>query len=306
MENRSGVSIIIPSYNPGSYILETVESIISQPFKRPYEIIVVDDGSTDKETHRCLDWLATQPNLIVSKQKNNCGAQRARNVGLTIAEYDHILMMDADDRLNTDEEIIHGGAFTDRSIDLLQSRPDVAFVHAITYMFGDFSGPTISTYPLTEDLIIKKHHVPICIVYRKEDAINAGGYDESIAKWQDWSFAIGLLNARKMKGLFNNIEFINKPFYLYRIHQRTQRVSQRPINETEMIEKTILRNPSIFTDHFPSLGIQEIVNKVYSNKPSKLLDLLRVAAYDLTAAEEMVKRRNCSLSEGHNLAKFIP
>ena len=67
-------------------------------------------------------------------------------------------------------------------------------------MFGEYSGLTMYSYPLNEFLVLEKYHVQTNIVYRKQDAFNAGLYNESIKKWQDWSFAIAILNSRFLLG----------------------------------------------------------------------------------------------------------
>lgn len=69
-----------------------------------------------------------------------------------------------------------------------------------------FDGLTVSAYPAAELVILAKHHVQISIVYRKEDALMSGLYDERIKKWQYCSFAAGLLSARNLSGKENKIE----------------------------------------------------------------------------------------------------
>ncbi len=97
-------------------------------------------------------------------------------------------MMDADDALSTDKNIIENGTYADRAINILSSCYDISFVHPMTLMFGE-ENKLINNYPLTESLVMQKHHVPTWIVYRKEEALCANLYSEAIDKWQDWSFA---------------------------------------------------------------------------------------------------------------------
>lgn len=196
----SGVSVIIPCFRAGEYIREAVSSITCQPIAIPYEIIIVDDGSSEEKTLNSLLDIEHEGLAQVIRLPENQGAQRARNTGLMAAQYGHIMMMDADDKLNTEPDVLQHGTYLDNAVSILSNDRNVAFVHGMTLMFNNFSGLTGSAYPLTEELVISKHHVPIFSVYRKEDAIAAGMYDEQIRKWQDWSFGVGLLDARKKSG----------------------------------------------------------------------------------------------------------
>jgi glycosyltransferase involved in cell wall biosynthesis len=89
------ISIIIPLYNKQESILKTIKSVLSQDY-RNYEIVVVDDGSTD-------DSVSVVENLhserIKLYQKENGGPSQARNYGVKKAEGDWILFLDADDTL---------------------------------------------------------------------------------------------------------------------------------------------------------------------------------------------------------------
>lgn len=85
-------SIIIPVYNKAQFIVEALDSIRAQIYK-DYEIIIIDDGSTDD-----LDsTLKLYPETIVLKQKN-AGVSVARNNGIKIAKGDFVTFLDADDR----------------------------------------------------------------------------------------------------------------------------------------------------------------------------------------------------------------
>ncbi len=88
----SRVSVIMPTYNRAGYITKTLESIFAQTFK-DYEVIVVDDGSTDK-TEEVL-----RPHLdrITFIRKENGGPGSARNAGIKVAKGEYIAFLDSDD-----------------------------------------------------------------------------------------------------------------------------------------------------------------------------------------------------------------
>jgi glycosyltransferase involved in cell wall biosynthesis len=87
------VTVVIPLYNKERYIRNTIASILAQTF-RDFEIIVVDDGSTDASSKRVLEF--TDPRITLVRQENK-GPGRARNVGLALAKGQYISFLDADD-----------------------------------------------------------------------------------------------------------------------------------------------------------------------------------------------------------------
>lgn len=89
------ISVIIPVYNVQDYLEECVESVLAQTYKN-YEIILVDDGSTDNSVQICDIYAEKNPAVRVI-HKENGGAADARNVGVSTCDGDYILFLDADD-----------------------------------------------------------------------------------------------------------------------------------------------------------------------------------------------------------------
>ena len=89
------ISIIIPVYNSTLYLKQCVESILAQTYHN-FEILLVDDGSTDDSPMIC-DEYAQKDDRIVTIHKQNGGTSDARNVGLEKASGDYITFMDNDD-----------------------------------------------------------------------------------------------------------------------------------------------------------------------------------------------------------------
>jgi glycosyltransferase involved in cell wall biosynthesis len=86
-------SIVIPLYNKASFIENTLKSVLNQSFLN-YEIIVINDGSTDESEEKVLKF--KDPRIQLFTQKNQ-GASVARNLGIEKAKYDYIAFLDADD-----------------------------------------------------------------------------------------------------------------------------------------------------------------------------------------------------------------
>lgn len=91
------VSIIIPAYNASKLIEECIESIINQDF-HDWELILINDGSTDDTLEKCERYTSAYSNIKLLDQRNQ-GVSAARNNGLGIAQGEYVLFMDADDYL---------------------------------------------------------------------------------------------------------------------------------------------------------------------------------------------------------------
>ena len=86
-------SIVIPLYNKENSIQSTLKSILSQTYQK-FEIVVVDDGSTDESAQKVLEISDERIRLI---RKENGGVCSARNKGIIESKYDYIALLDADD-----------------------------------------------------------------------------------------------------------------------------------------------------------------------------------------------------------------
>lgn len=91
------VSVIVPVYNVELYIRECILSIINQTFK-DFEVVIVNDGSTDNSIKNIEDIINTYNNVILINKENG-GLSSARNEGLKIAKGDYIAFVDSDDYL---------------------------------------------------------------------------------------------------------------------------------------------------------------------------------------------------------------
>ena len=252
---------------------------------------MVDDCSPDAETQKQLDAVARIQSANVIRMDTHSGPQRPRNTGVRNARFDFILMMDSDDRLSLSQRTLRHGTYADRAIAVLAENPDVAFVHSTTSMIGKARGLTDLAYPLTERLVAEKHHVPITIVYRKSDALRAGLYDESVEKWQDWSFGSALLSARRADGMANRIVFFPESYYLYRLHDGERRISFSEANEYELVRRTVSRHPQIFTHYYPNIELDKVAAHVLSAKPHFLKTFSCIARGNPRALPSWLRRR---------------
>lgn len=97
--NPLKISVIIPVYNTANYLQDCLESCINQTFV-DYEVIIIDDGSTD-DSHSVISRFLHLSNFQYHYKKNG-GASSARNLGLSLAKGDYIFFLDSDDYLTQD------------------------------------------------------------------------------------------------------------------------------------------------------------------------------------------------------------
>jgi glycosyltransferase involved in cell wall biosynthesis len=138
------VSVIIPAFNCGRFLSETLESVFAQSF-RDYEIVVVNDGSTD-ETEEVIR--PYQSRLIYIVQPNK-GLPAALNAGLKLAKGELIAILDADDIWHPDK--------LKEQVQLLDKHPQVGLCFTNYTTFGG-SEPTTSWFADHDALVWKYPH----------------------------------------------------------------------------------------------------------------------------------------------------
>ena len=95
-------SVVIPVYNVKDYLPKCIDSVLAQDFE-DYEVILIDDGSTDGESGAICDrYAAAHPERIRAIHKPNGGVGEARNVGIEAAQGEYLIFIDSDDYIAPD------------------------------------------------------------------------------------------------------------------------------------------------------------------------------------------------------------
>lgn len=97
IEENVKISVIIPVYNAADLLPRAVDSVLIQDFPA-YEVILVNDGSTDESAHVCDDF-AQQEQRVRVIHKENGGVSSARNAGIEAARGEYVMFLDADDAI---------------------------------------------------------------------------------------------------------------------------------------------------------------------------------------------------------------
>ena len=180
------VSVLVPCYNLGEYLEEAVDSVLSQTYQ-DFEILVVDDGSTDPATVRLLDGFE-RPRTTVYRTANR-GLAAARNFLIERARGDYLCALDADDRLHPQ--------YLERTVATLDGDPALGFASTKMQMFG---GETRVWPDDTRcDLLTLLCHDPVhpAALVRRAAVLAVGGYEQGMRHQgnEDWDLWIGLTEA---------------------------------------------------------------------------------------------------------------
>lgn len=110
------ISVIVPIYNAEKYLKDCVDSLVNQTLKN-MEIILIDDGSTDKSSN-IVDSYAKKYSNVIAKHVKNGGVSKARNKGLSLAKGEYIAFIDSDDYidLTTYEKMYYKASSNDLDI----------------------------------------------------------------------------------------------------------------------------------------------------------------------------------------------
>jgi hypothetical protein len=182
------VSVIIPTYNAGRFVCQAVDSVLAQTY-RDYEIIVVDDGSTDDTRER----LAPYGNQIRYVQTNNLERSAARNTGIRQARGELIAFLDADD-IWLPEKLARQIAFWERNADLglVYSWAQCIYEDArLPRLLGtDFAdNVSLDVFP---GLLLGKFVPTLTVVARAQCLHEVGLFDEQIVIAEDWDLWLRL------------------------------------------------------------------------------------------------------------------
>lgn len=177
------ISVIIPCYNHGQFLLETVESV--KPLKENgiAEVIIVNDGSTDRHTIETLNQLEKENWKIVNQE--NLGLAEARNNGIRASSGQYILPLDSDN--------IIVPSFVEEAIRILNADSSTEIVYPDCLHFGEANFEK-SVGEFDPCKLINDNYIDACAIYRREVWDKVGGYDRNLLSGhEDWDFWIGAI-----------------------------------------------------------------------------------------------------------------
>ena len=175
------ISVVIPNFNYGKYLDGAIDSVLTQTFQ-DFEIIIVDDASTDPDTRKILAAM-NKPKTKVIFQNTNQGLPSTRNKGIGMARGKYICSLDPDDYLEP--------TYLEKCVYHLETRNlDVCFSWVQT--FGE-SSDLWENGPFLIDVLMKGNSVCVAAVFKKALWKQVGGYKEAMThSHEDWEFWLTL------------------------------------------------------------------------------------------------------------------
>jgi len=304
------VSVVVPVYNAEKYIEKTLAGIFAQSFT-DYEVIVVDDGSTD-QTPVLLD--AFKDKIIYIRQENSGGPASPRNKGILAAKGDYIALFDSDD-LMFEKKL-------ENDVQVLENNPDICLVFSnFTLLEGEspslyswFEKDNVkqvinsiskiqlgaTTYrflrPIYDEILQNNFIGTSTVVVRKTDIIEAGLFDESLVGIEDRDMWLRLSKAgkifvfntevlsyyryiegsisRQTRNLVSRLDFYHRLLKVERNHKNNKIVRNR-LGEIYLQYALVLRNQKKFL-----VAIQQNIRSFfyagYSDKHKPAIAIIKI------------------------------
>lgn len=211
------ISIIMPCFNASNFLLESVQSALNQTYK-DFEIIIVDDCSTDFETHEILSALNDSRIHVIYLDKN-VGPSAARNIAIAQAKGKYILPLDADDKIAPD--------YLEKTKEILDTKKEVGIVYCLADLFGTKNRHwKLPEYSKEEFLF--GNMIFISAMFRKDSWEEVNGFNENMTYgYEDYDFWMSLIE----KGC--EVYRIPEVLFFYRQHH-ISRAKQLNLQEREV------------------------------------------------------------------------
>jgi len=226
------VSVIVPCYNYGGYLEQSVESIVAQTFD-DWEIIIVNDGSTDNTieiSNKLIAKHKTQRIRLINLI-NRGRPSIVRNIGIAASFGDFVMCLDADDFIAPN--------YIEECINVFHNNPDISIVYSDQYHVASGKNVYQPSIDFSAELLKEKNLLPTAAMFRRKVWTETGGYCEDLFAYEDWNFWI----TAAAKGFIG--KRVEKPLYYYRIHEGS--LSSEAEKNDEMLKfKIILNNPDFY------------------------------------------------------------
>lgn len=190
------ITVLMPAYNAGKYIREAIESVLQQTH-RSFELLIVNDGSTDDTVSVVLS--VNDPRIVLVNKEHQ-GIAQALNTGLRLAEGYYIARFDADDICMPDR--------LEKQFNFLEDHPDYVLTGSDAeyilengeYLFS-FNCIAHSNEEIQRNMYVYCPFIHSSVMYKKHQVIKAGGYNAHAHNFEDYLLWTKLAKMGKMQNL---------------------------------------------------------------------------------------------------------
>lgn len=312
-------SVIIPLYNKAPYVGKAIQSVLSQTFT-DYELIIVDDGSSDKSADIASQTIESQGNCRLIKQ-DNAGVSMARNNGVAASHGEYFCFLDADDWWEP--------TFLKEMSKLIEEFPD-AGIYGTNYTIVNETKHKTRVAPIGVESGFEKGYINYCQVYAKTLAMpltsisvaipravldEMGCFPQCIKLGED--FLLWIHIALKYK-----VAFLNKPLAFYnqdvevanrgtnhlhnpKEHMLWNLTDLEPLEATNNDYKQLIDNlrtysllPYVLDKRYREAAREELNKVIWDKQSKRLVRLYRMPLW-------LLKLRNVTLKLGSRLKQLM-
>ena len=249
------VSIIVPAYNQGNFLKETLSAVLNQKYSH-WECIIVNDGSADNTAKVAAEFEKKDKRFTLYSTENQ-GVAKARNFGIEKAHGTFVLPLDGDDLISRD--------YLAEAISAFQNDPTLTLVYCNAHFFGSLSQKwELGTYSYKGLLIANQ--IFCSAVFKKADFNRTMGYDSHVVEGlEDWELWIQLLQ--------NDAKVLKLPgtHFFYRIQAQktmTRSGNIKPETELELRRKIYEKHIEKYQQLLPHYAIVYEYNLLRGNLDS--------------------------------------
>jgi glycosyltransferase involved in cell wall biosynthesis len=279
------VSVIMPAYNVEPYLAEAIDSVLAQTYS-DFELVIVDDGSTDSSRSIAERYRAAHPGRVTVVAQENRGLAGARNTALRVASGRVFALLDSDDGW--------APTFLESQMRLLDLHPDVAIVTGNALNRGGAEDgrpvrPVPDPRPAPDLVTILRDETAVFIMslFRREVVDRVGGFDEGFRTNEDYDFWI--------RAAFAGFTFLRNPEPLGFYRRRGDSLSA---SDVRMLRGILRVYRKALPDCPPGTAAGDVIVAQIERFETELLAAQAREALDqgdvrraLTAVEELRDRR---------------
>lgn len=208
------ISVVVPTYNRADFIVDAIKSVMGQKTKDKYEIIVIDDGSTDDTKQVLRPYIRK---IRYYKIEHSGLPAVARNYGISKAKGELIAFQDSDDIWLADKLALQTPLFKDPSVVMTYGQAEIIDEGGKQATKKIVAGDRLASGEKFKTLLKSNVISTLTVMARKSVILDVGGFDESQDLQAVEDYELWLRIAAKFP---KGIKSINKTLSLYRVHER--------------------------------------------------------------------------------------
>jgi glycosyltransferase involved in cell wall biosynthesis len=251
-----GISVVIPCFNAGRYLRETIESITTQDYTGPVEIVVSDDGSSDNSL-TIAESYGDRVKLVLSSNGRGTGPSATRNRGILAASNPLIAFLDADD--------LWLPGYLSTMVKVIAAHPEIALAYGKGYFVSEEGKRLGPVFPephrpcVTPDELLPNQCFSVGAVIVRRSALDAVGlFDESIQGGEDQDLWLRILES---------FSAVHVPFYGFcyrrgdygqlslnpKMWKDAERVLQKAVHRYPYTKKAIRKRKAVLAYRFSQI-----------------------------------------------------